>query len=201
MRRLLLYFLFSLTLIYCSDIEKSKRMKNDEHNTFSKKDIINNVQKSISKDTLFNYWPIFHDTLRFRKEVLVDKHNGMLFVKKYSLNDSSVMNTSIAGTVPPKILIDFSHASVIDLELFLDTIKTKKRINKESFKNHFQPNDLKTMNLSSIRVDSISNDVINFSSDIGVPDTDILWEIKYSIEIKDKSLDSLKIQKIEYIGL
>ncbi len=47
----------------------------------------------------------------------------------------------------------------------------------------------------SIGVDSVSNNVFYLTSDLGIPDTDILWEIKYSFELSNKNFDCSRFQK------
>jgi len=185
---------FVLIVFICACQGKPKTVKKEKASVDLANESSSEAAIFARKDTLSNYWPISNDTLRFRKKIMIDEKESVLFVKKFSLNDSSVINTGVGDK---NIFIDFSHNNAVDLELFIDTINIQKRISKADFENDFDPNDLKMMNLMSIGVDSVSNNVFYLTSDLGIPDTDILWEIKYSFELSNKNFDSIRVEKID----
>lgn len=184
------FLVIILIVVLCACQSKPKAIEKASVNLAKKP--TNKTGLSTTKDTLFNYWPISNDTVRFRKKVILNNKEGLLFIKKFSLNDSSVINTGVGDK---NIFIDFSHANVIDLELFIDTINVRKRINKEVFKTNFESNDFKKINLMSINVDSVSNNIFYLTSDLGIPDSDIIWEKKYSIKLMNKNFGSIRIIK------
>ena len=160
---------------------------------------LKSVKPQKKLDSIHNYWELDFDTITFRKDFKISCKNYFFELKKFSLNDSAlVRNLSQPNDT---IYVDHSHTIVSDFKISTDSFSDHKRITKADFKDSLYPEFYKECNLFSAEIDSINNNVIYLTSDLNVPDSDNQWRVWYSIVIKDNKIDSLKIEKTDYVGL
>ena len=122
-----------------------------------------------------------------------------LELKTYSLNDSSIVrNLAQDGEQP---YLDHSHKMVTDFKLLTNSTIDKKQIDRTDFKKSLIPEFYVECNLLTTEIDSILGNNIYLNSSLGVPDTDNVWTVWYSIKIKNNRIGNLEINKTDYVGM
>ena len=196
--------LLSLILIF-SILSSCDRKKSDKIQSEFKtkteveqKIELETIQSKNKKDTINNYWALILDTISTKKEFKISDLKHTLELKTYSLNDSSIVrNLAQNGE---QAYLDHSHTMVTDFKLLTDSIVDKKQIDRTDFKESLIPEFYAECNLFLTEIDSILGNTIYLTSDLNVPDTGNQWRVWYSIKIKDKKIENLKIKKSDYVG-
>ena len=157
------------------------------------------IQSKIKKNTINNYWALILDTISSKKEFKISDLKHTLVLKTYSLNDSSIVrNLAQDGE---QAYLDHSHKMVTDFKLMIDSIVDKKQIDRTDFKKSLIPEFYAECNLLTTEIDSILGNNVYMNSSLGVPDTDNVWTVWYSIKIKNNRIGNLEINKTDYVGM
>tara|TARA_R110002051_G_scaffold113010_2_gene185715 strand:- start:4705 stop:5349 length:645 start_codon:yes stop_codon:yes gene_type:complete len=190
---LILILIFS----FLSSCDRKKSDKNQSE--FEQKTELETVQSVKEKDTINNYWALILDTISSKKEFKFSDLKYILELKTYSLNDSSIVrNLTQDGEQP---YLDHSHKMVTDFKLLTDSTLDKKQIDRTDFKKSLIPEFYAECNLLTTEIDSILGNNIYLNSSLGVPDTDNVWTVWYSIKIKNNRIGNLEINKTDYVGM
>lgn len=191
----ILIIIISISLL-SSCVEKKE--KNIQAN-FESDEELNTAEIEKKQDTIYNYWELILDTISDRKEFKILNENYTLKLKTFSLNDSLIVRN--LGQGESQVYLDHSHTMVTDFVLKSDSITDLKRIDRTEFRKSLIPEFYSECNLFSTEVDSIVENKIYLTSDLGVPDTDNLWRVWYSIKITNNRLGNLEIKETDYVGL
>ena len=191
--------LLILVLIF-SFLSSCDRKKSDKNQSeFEQKIELETVQSIKEKDTINNYWALILDTISSKKEFKFSELKHTLELKTYSLNDSSIVrNLAQDGEQP---YLDHSHKMVTDFKLLTNSTIDKKQIDRTDFKKSLIPEFYAECNLLTTEIDSILGNNIYLNSSLGVPDTDNVWTVWYSIKIKNNRIGNLEINKTDYVGM
>ena len=191
--------LLILVLIF-SFLSSCDRKKSDKNQSeFEQKIELETVQSIKEKDTINNYWALILDTISSKKEFKFSDLKYTLELKTYSLNDSSIVrNLAQDGEQP---YLDHSHKMVTDFKLLTNSTIDKKQIDRTDFKKSLIPEFYAECNLLTTEIDSILGNNIYLNSSLGVPDTDNVWTVWYSIKIKNNRIGNLEINKTDYVGM
>jgi hypothetical protein len=191
----ILIIIISISLLTSCDEKKEKNIQAN----FESDEELNTAEIEKKQDTIYNYWELILDTISDRKEFKILNENYTLKLKTFSLNDSLIVRN--LGQGESQAYLDHSHTKVTDFVLKSDSIIDRKRIDRTEFKKSLIPEFYSECNLFSTEVDSIVENKIYLTSDLGVPDTDNLWRVWYSIKIKNNRLGNLEIKETDYVGL
>ena len=191
--------LLILVLIF-SFLSSCDRKKSDKNQSeFEQKTEVETVQSIKEKDTINNYWALILDTIYSKKKFKFSDLKYTLELKTYSLNDSSIVrNLAQDGEQP---YLDHSHKMVTDFKLLTDSTVDKKQIDQTDFKKSLIPEFYAECNLLTTEIDSILGSNVYLNSSLGVPDTDNVWTVWYSIKIKNNRIENLEIIKTDYVGM
>ena len=157
------------------------------------------IQSKKKKDTINNYWALILDTISSKKEFKISDLKHTLELKTYSLNDSSIVRNLAQNGEQP--YLDHSHKMVTDFKLLTNSIVDKKQIDRADFKKSLIPEFYAECNLLTTEIDSILGNTVYLNSSLGVPDSDNIWAVWFSIKIKNNKLGNLEIIETDYIGL
>tara|TARA_R110002012_G_scaffold321209_1_gene548158 strand:- start:2577 stop:3119 length:543 start_codon:yes stop_codon:yes gene_type:complete len=177
------------------DRKKSDKIQSE----VEQKTELKTVQTETKKDTINNYWALILDTISTKKEFKISDLKHTLELKTYSLNDSSIVRNLAQDEEHP--YLDHSHKMVTDFKLLTDSTVDKKQIDRTDFKKSLIPEFYAECNLLTTEVDSISGNTVYLNSSLGVPDSDNIWAVWYSIKIKNNKLGNLEIIETDYVGL
>ncbi|WP_271394105.1 hypothetical protein [Aequorivita sinensis] len=156
-------------------------------------------QSKKKKDTINNYWALILDTISSKKEFKISDLKYTLELKTYSLNDSSIVRN--LAQIGEQTYLDHSHKMVTDFKLLTDSTVDKKQIDRTDFKKSLIPEFYTECNLLTTEIDSIYGNTVYLNSSLGVPDSDNVWAVWYSIKIKNNILGDLEIIETDYVGL
>ncbi|MCR9183606.1 MAG: hypothetical protein NXH73_11830 [Flavobacteriaceae bacterium] len=203
----LLYLILIFSFLSSCDRKKSEKTQsefkpktelNAETESEPKKEL-EIVQTKKEKDTINNYWALILDTISSKKEFKISDLKHTLELKTYSLNDSSIVRNLAQNGEQP--YLDHSHKIVTDFKLLTNSIVDKKQIDRTDFKKSLIPEFYAECNLLTTEIDSISKNTVYLNSSLGVPDSDNVWAVWYSIKIKNNKLGNLEIIETDYVGL
>ncbi|GGZ94987.1 hypothetical protein [Algibacter mikhailovii] len=203
----LLILILTLSILSSCDRKKSDKTQSEfKPKTELKVETISESQKEIEtiqsnkeKDTINNYWALIIDTISSKKEFKISDLKLTLELKTYSLNDSSIVRNLAQGG--EQAYLDHSHKMVTDFKLLTDSIVDKKQINRTDFKKSLIPEFYSECNLLATEIDSILGNTVYLNSSLGVPDSDNIWAVWYSLKIENNKLGNLEIIETDYIGL
>ena len=194
MKQLLILVLIFSILSSC-DRKKSDKIQSE----LEQKTEIETVKSKKVTDTINNYWALILDTISSKKEFKISNLKHTLELKTYSLNDSSIVrNLAQDGEQP---YLDHSHKMVTDFKLLTDSTVDKKQIDRTDFEKSLIPEFYAECNLYTTEIDSIRANTIYLNSSLAIPDTDNVWRVWYSINIKNNRLGNLNIKETDYVGL
>jgi hypothetical protein len=194
MKQLLIIVLIFSCLSSC-DRKKSDKIQSE----LEQKTELETVKSKKENDTIHNYWALILDTISSKNEFKISDLKHTLELKTYSLNDSSIVrNLAQTGEKP---YLDHSHKMVTDFKLLTNSTVDKKQIDRTDFKKSLIPEFYAECNLLTTEIDSVSGNVVYLNSSLGVPDTDNVWTIWYSIKIKNNRIENLEINKTDYVGM
>ena len=134
-----------------------------------------------NRDTIWEYWDSDYDTVELKKKIQIGNDNHQLTIRKYSLNDSSIIYTGHPKNTKTTYY-DVYHDYAADIilkkeeELILQT-KIDKHIFKDSLSNEFYDWSI----LWDLEYDGIRSNRLFFKSTLTVPDTD--WQVKNDLGI------------------
>ena len=157
------------------------------------------IQTAKESDTIRNYWEINTDTISDQQTLKTTEKNYYLKASTFSLNDSLIVRN--LGSDNSRIYLDHSHTIVTDIFLMSDSNTDQKRIDRTDFKSILSPEFYLDCNLTSTKIDSISNSSVYLTSDLAIPDTSDQWRVWYLINITDNRLGAIEITKADYAGL
>ena len=191
--------LLILVLIF-SFLSSCDRKKSDKNQSeFEQKNELKAVQSIKEKGAINNYWAIILDTISSKKEFKISDLKHTLELKTYSLNDSSIVRNLAQNGEQP--YLDHSHKMVTNFKLLTNSTVDKKQIDRTEFKKSLIPEFYAECNLLTTEIDSILENNVFMNSSLGVPDTDNIWKVWYSIKIKNNRIGNLKINKTDYVGM
>ena len=194
MKQLLIIVLIFSFLSSC-DRKKSDKIQSE----LEQKTELETLKSKKENDTIHNYWALILDTISSKKEFKISDLKHTLELKTYSLNDSSIVR-NLAQT-GEKQYLDHSHKMVTDFTLLTNSTVDKKQIDRTDFKKSLIPEFYAECNLLTTEIDSVSGNVVYLNSSLGVPDTDNVWTVWYSIKIKNNRIENLEINKTDYVGM
>ena len=190
----LLILIFIFSFVSC-DRKKSDKIQSEVEQKIE----LETVQSKKKTDTINNYWALILDTISSKKEFKISDLKHTLELKTYSLNDSSIVrNLAQDGEHP---YLDHSHKMVTDFKLLTDSTVDKKQIDRTDFEKSLIPEFYAECNLYTTEIDSIRANTIYLNSSLAIPDTDNVWRVWYSINIKNNRLGNLNIKETDYVGL
>jgi|TARA_R110000868_G_scaffold385339_5_gene653196 hypothetical protein len=190
----LLILIFIFSFVSC-DRKKSDKIQSEVEQKIE----LETVQSKKKTDTINNYWALILDTISSKKEFKISDLKHTLELKTYSLNDSSIVrNLAQDGEQP---YLDHSHKMVTDFKLLTDSTVDKKQIDRTDFEKSLIPEFYAECNLYTTEIDSIRANTIYLNSSLAIPDTDNVWRVWYSINIKNNRLGNLNIKETDYVGL
>ena len=180
--------------MYC-DRKKSDKFQSEVEQKIE----LETAQSYKKKVTINNYWALILDTISYKKEFKISDLKHTLELKTYSLNDSSIVrNLAQDGEQP---YLDHSHKMVTDFKLLTYSTVDKKQIDRTDFEKSLIPEFYAECNLYTTEIDSIRANTIYLNSSLAIPDTDNVWRVWYSINIKNNRLGNLNIKETDYVGL
>ena len=189
--------IIALTFSFLSSCDRKKSDKIQSE--LEQKTELETVKSKKENDTIHNYWALILDTISSKKEFKISDLKHTLELKTYSLNDSSIVrNLAQTGEKP---YLDYSHKMVTDFKLLTNSTVDKKQIDRTDFKKSLIPEFYAECNLLTTEIDSVLGNVVYLNSSLGVPDTDNVWTVWYSIKIKNNRIENIEIIKTDYVGM